>query len=57
MDWGTDKKNEWHQPAENGSGAADVMEPVTIPGVSIEDKAGDAHVDSSETSKKNCNWV
>lgn len=53
MDWGTDKKNEWHQPAENGSGAGDVMEPVSIPGVVIPDKAGNAHVDSPETSKKN----
>ena len=56
MDWGTDKKNEWHQPAGKGSGAPDVMEPVAIEGVVIPDKAGSAHVDSPETSNKNCNW-
>jgi hypothetical protein len=57
MDWGTQEKNAWIQPAANGSDAADVMEPVAIEGVVIPDKAGTSHVDSPETSKKNCNWV
>jgi hypothetical protein len=56
MDWGTQEKNAWKQPAESGSGAPDVMEPVAIEGVVIPDKAGSAHVDSPETSSKNCNW-
>jgi hypothetical protein len=56
MEWATQEKNAWKQPAENGSGPADVMEPVSIPGVPLEDKAGTAHADSPETSKKNCNW-
>lgn len=53
MEWATQKKNEWHQPAENGSGPADVMEPVEIMGVSYPDKAGTSHEDSPETAKKN----
>lgn len=56
MDWATQKKNDWHQPAESGSGPADVLEPVAIPGTPIPDAAGDAHVDSPETAKKNFNW-
>jgi hypothetical protein len=57
MEWATQEKNAWHQPAENGSGSADVMEPVSIGGVEIPDAAGTAHVDSPETGKKNCNWA
>jgi hypothetical protein len=57
MDWGTEKKNEWHQPAESGSGPADVLEPVAIEGVVIPDKAGTSHVDSPEVARKNFNWV
>ena len=57
MDWGTQSKNEWHQPAESGSGAPDVLEPVEINGVPIPDKAGTSHEDSPETCRKNCNWV
>lgn len=57
MDWAIQDKNAWQQPAKDGSGAPDVMEPVAIPGVPIPDKAGEAHVDSPETGKKNCNWA
>jgi hypothetical protein len=56
MEWASQKKNDWQQPAEGGSGAPDVMEPVAIEGVQIPDKAGSAHVDSPETAKKNFDW-
>ena len=56
MDWATQDKNAWKQPAESGSGAPDVMEPVAIEGVVIPDKAGTSHVDSPETASKNFNW-
>lgn len=54
MEWATQEKNAWHQPAENGSGAPDVMEPVAIEGVPNEDKAGTSHEDSPATCKQNC---
>ena len=58
MEWATQKKNEWMQPAESGSGAADVMGPVTTANTNpTEDKAGSSHEDSPETCKKNTNWV
>ena len=57
MEWCQQEKNEWKQPAEKGSGAPDVLEPVAIPGVPYEDKAGMAHVDSPATCNKNANWV
>ena len=53
MEWATQEKNAWQQPAENGSGPVDVMEPAEITGVPIPDKAGSAHVDSPETCKRN----
>jgi hypothetical protein len=53
MEWASQKKNDWHQPAESGSGPADVMEPVAIAGVSIPDAAGTSHEDAPETRKKN----
>jgi hypothetical protein len=56
MEWATQKKNDWQQPAENGSGSANVMEPAENVGVAIPDKAGMAHVDSPETAKKNFDW-
>lgn len=57
MIWATQKKG-WEQPAENGSGSADVLEPVAIEGQgSHEDEAGTAHVDSPQVSKKNMDWV
>lgn len=56
MEWATQKKGDWQQPAANGSDPVDVMEPVEINGVPIPDKAGDAHVDSPETQEKNFNW-
>lgn len=54
MEWCTQEKNAWKQPAESGSGPADVLEPVAIEGVQIPDKAGSAHEDSPETARKNC---
>lgn len=55
MEWATQEKNAWKQPAESGSGPADVMGPVTVADKSPNaDEAGSAHVDSPETCKKNC---
>ncbi len=56
MEWATQEKNAWKQPAESGSGPCDQMEPVAIPGVAIPDAAGSAHKDSPETAEKNFNW-
>ena len=54
MEWATQKKG-WEQPAESGSGPADVMGPVTVVDKSSNaDEAGSAHVDSAETCKNNC---
>ena len=55
MEWATQKKG-WEQPAENGSGPVDQLEPVAIEGAAIHDKAGMAHVDAPETAKKNFDW-
>lgn len=55
MEWCTQKKG-WEQPAESGSGPADVMGPHDGPESEAgnSDKAGSAHVDSAATRESNC---
>jgi hypothetical protein len=57
MEWATQKSG-WEQPAEKGSGPADVMGPHAGPEseLGVSDKPGTAHVDSAATCEKNFNW-